>query len=370
MLLKGTIILIILTFEHSDIKGIGGVKTNIREVNKELARRGHKCIVITANRERLPSKEYYNGYTIIRVGKLDFYGINPSTMSFIKADIENIKPDIVHIHGYRSLFSFSCAALLKHYKIPMVFSPHYDRLGYNTFAGKYLMRFYNPLGKRIFDWSNKIICNTEYSKSILIEDFKLNTNKIVVIPHGVNNIKYYPKAYDKKNTIKLLYIGVLIELKGVQFIIQAIAELQAMGQKAILTIIGDGIYKSELLKLAKTLGVENNIIFLGPLFGPELNKKIVDADIFLLLSRNESYGIVVAEALALGTPCIVTTNTALIEFLKEPGCFGVAYPPDPKEVAQLILKIYKNNIQAGPVKNIKKWSTIAVYYEKVYQEVL
>ncbi len=103
----------------------------------------------------------------------------------------------------------------------------------------------------------------------------------------------------------------------------------------------------------------------------ELFKEIQNADIFLLLSKNENYGITVAEALALGTPVIVTKHSALKEFLTEPGCFGVDYPPNPKKVAELILKILNSDVRVGPFsKRIRTWDEVVKDYEKVYNLVL
>ena len=107
------------------------------------------------------------------------------------------------------------------------------------------------------------------------------------------------------------------------------------------------------------------------MYGKELYEKFRDADIFLLLSRSENYGIVVAEALALGTPCIVANTTALSEFTKEPGCSGIDYPPDPKELAELIIKIHESDVKVGPFSNkIRTWDEVAKDYEKVYVEML
>ena len=64
----------------------------------------------------------------------------------------------------------------------------------------------------------------------------------------------------------------------------------------------------------------------------------------MLLSRSEAYGITVAEALSLGTPCIITENTALKEFSMEPGCFVVDYPPEPEKIASSIIEVYKNDV--------------------------
>ena len=93
------------------------------------------------------------------------------------------------------------------------------------------------------------------------------------------------------------------------------------------------------------------------------------SDIFLLLSKSEGYGIVVAEALSVGIPSIVTNGTALEEFTKENGCFGVMYPPNPKEVADLIID--DNDVTVGPFSDkIRTWDKVAEGYEEVYYKLI
>ena len=165
-------------------------------------------------------------------------------------------------------------------------------------------------------------------------------------------------------------MGAFIEKKCIHYIIQALSELKRRGRQAVLTIVGGGDCEHKLKSMANTLDVEDNISWHKPLFGKELYNKYAEADIFMLLSRDESYGIVVAEALASGTPCIVTKTTALTEFLTQPGCFGVDYPPDPDEVANLIIKIHENEIKVGPFSDkIRTWDNVALDYERLYEQV-
>jgi glycosyltransferase involved in cell wall biosynthesis len=99
----------------------------------------------------------------------------------------------------------------------------------------------------------------------------------------------------------------------------------------------------------------------------DLMREIKNADVFVLLSNSEAYGIAVAEALALGTPCVVTNATALSEFTREPGCFGVDYPPDPETVAQLIIDVYERRVQVGPFSDkIRTWDAVGRAYERLY----
>ncbi len=96
-----------------------------------------------------------------------------------------------------------------------------------------------------------------------------------------------------------------------------------------------------------------------------------DADIFLFTSKSENYGIVVGEALAFGTPVIVTKISALMEFLDEPGCFGIEYPPEPIKLSELIIYINSTNTKVGPFSDkIKTWDKVTNNYEQVYQKYL
>jgi len=367
----------ILTINSTDITQIGGINYSIKKVAEELVKRGHECYVLNINPRNLPAEESINGVNVIRVRSpvsKHLYWFSPSMARFLRKNLgKSLKPDIVHIHEYRSLLTPEVAYLLRSRHLPFAFSPHYDRFGYNTFAGKYLMNFYKPFGSTVFNWAEKIIANSEYTKDILIMDFNIRPEKVKVIPHGVDSLKT-PKDRTRKtedSPVSLLYVGVLIRKKCVHYVIQTLSELKRHGRQARLTIIGEGKLEYELKKLANTLDVEDSISWCQPLFGEELRRKYAEADIFLLLSRDESYGLVVAETLAAGTPCIVTKTTALTEFLSEPGCFGVSYPPDPSEVADLIIKIHDNEITVGPFsRKIRTWDKVAIDYEKMYERVI
>ena len=142
-------------------------------------------------------------------------------------------------------------------------------------------------------------------------------------------------------------------------------------EEVVLTIIGDGPEKKRLQRLAEKLGTTDKIEWRSFLRRKEFINMIKKADVFLLLSESEAYGIIVAEALALGTPVIVTKRTALKEFLNEPGCFGVDYPPNPEEVAELILKIVDSDVKVGPFsKKIRTWDEVVEDYERVYLQLM
>ena len=136
---------------------------------------------------------------------------------------------------------------------------------------------------------------------------------------------------------------------------------------ASLTIVGAGPERTNIIRLIRDRDLEAHVT-LKPFLAPaDLVGEMKRADLLLLLSNSEAYGIVVAEALALGTPCIVTNATALHEFIAEPGCFGVDYPPDPKKVARLIAEVFEGTAQVGPFSGkTRTWGAVGLAYEQLY----
>lgn len=354
--------------------GAGGINKTVREIAKNLSKmEKHEVLVLQANPLHLSETEDYEGFKIVRMDLKysDYlYGIDIDIYRHLKKYLAEFKPDIVHVHGYHTLFSMEIIYMIKKiikFETLIVFSPHYGTDSHDTLAGKYLWGIYNLLGNEILRLVDKIICASNYEYKNVINTFSAAFNKCIIIPHGVDEI-LLTNNQEKKSSESLVTASYLLELKGIQHILYALAELRFnRGINAKLTIIGEGNYKIKLMELAQNLHLEDSIEWSPFLKTNELNHRLRLADIFLLLSRSENYGIIVAEALALGTPCIVANTTALSEFVSEPGCFGVASPPDPKEVADLIIKIFQNNIKVGPFsKKIRVWGEIAKDYEMLY----
>lgn len=365
----------ILLMNYMETTSPGGINKAVKEIAKNLSKKGHEITVLQANPLNLPEEEVCEGFKIIRISskfEKHLYGLSPEMSKYLKNHFRELNPDIVHVHGYHTLLSAEVIYTIKKldFKAPIIFSPHLDVVK-GTFAGKYLGFIYNSLAKHIFKKTSHIISFSEFEKSMIIKSLDMDNSKISIIPHGVDLIDLTKK--EKQEKIKLIYCGYLINRKGLDFILRSLNSLiYDLGIKNVfLTVIGEGPEEKRFLNLSKDLNVNGHVNWKPFLPRKDLIKEIKESNVFILLSRSEAYGITVAEALALGTPCIVTKRTALNEFLNEPGCFGVDYPPNPKEVAQVIMKIYKNNVQVGPFsKKIRTWDKVAEDYEIVYNKVL
>lgn len=368
----------ILSINRTEITEIGGVNKVVRRLNEELQRRGHQCSVLLLNERNLKKREeYIQGVHVIRINSLiskHAHGFNYSLLHFLGKHLKELNPDIIHIHHYRSLLTPEVLLFLRNKGYPVVFSPYYERLGHNTVSGKYLFGLYRSITKKMVQWPETLVANTEYTKKLLMEDFDLKSEKIETIPNAVDKIGFVPrekKSKSENDQINLLSAGVLDEKKGIQCMFPALRALKDTGHQVRLTIIGKGGFKPVLQKIAHDCQVDDLISWEDPISRDELYQKFADADIFFLLSREESYGIVVAEALAMGTPCIVSNTTALGEFTREPGCFGIDYPANPRELSHLVLRICTDGVQVGPFGDkIRTWENVVLDYEQLYQRII
>jgi len=365
----------------------------VREIAKNISIMGHECVVLQPNPANLPDEEIYEGFKIIRVSSiLDkyFYGLSLGIYQFLKNNLKEINPDVIHINGYHTLQSIEVIHTIKRLdpSIPLIFSPHHD-VSPGTIAGKYLMGVHNYFGKRAIELCDYITSVSQFEADSTINILNVNPDKLKIIPNGVNVLDHLEsqnidlstnivvvdesKDINKRKKINLLYTGYLITRKGVDFLLESLNALihDLKVKNVILTIVGEGPEKKNLLELSKELKLDKYIEWKPFLSRDKLLKKIKDSDIFLLLSRSEAYGITVAEALVLGTPCIITESAALKEFSNEPGCFIVDYPPKPHDVADKILDVYRQDVTIGPfTEKIQPWNKISKDYEELYEGLL
>ncbi|MGB9928643.1 MAG: glycosyltransferase family 4 protein [Methanosarcina sp.] len=352
---------------------IGGVEMHVKEISERLAKKGHSVEVITTDPGgRLNKKEIINGVKVTRFRSFapgNAYFLAPQIFFYLKKQ----NYDIIHAHSYHAFPALFAALAFN--KGKFVFTPHYHRHGH-TVIRDFLHIPYRFLGKKIFSRANSVICVSDYEKRLVEEDFKVAA-KTVKIPNGINleefeELRRLGKGSKEKAGKEklLLYVGRLEEYKGVQYIIQSLAEFQDFN----LRVVGKGPYEAELHNMAKALKVEERVEWLKDLSRKELLECYADADIFLMLSSHEAYGITVAEALAAGAPCIVARGSALEEFVDGSNCIGIENSVSEEKVYRAMKEIVKNKrkgnsrINSGIDKNIIDWNEVSARTEKQYMQ--
>ncbi|MBA7679877.1 Glycogen synthase [subsurface metagenome] len=319
-----------------------GIAHHVRNISERLAIK-HEVTVFSQNyRGWLPEEEEtINGVLVRRFKSFSpgaAYHFSPSMIR----ELRGSQFDIVHGHGYHALpLYFSRYAKRRRF----VVTPHYHGHGHTAFRD-FLLRLYKQFGKRIFADADAVISVSNYEKRLLIKDFGLDEAKIRLIPNGINLAEFAgPKVPEKTNSI--LYVGRLEEYKGVQYIIRALPRLD---DDLCLEIVGWGTYKRELAHLVEKLGLSHRVRFNQFLPRGELLRMHSQAGVFVLLSPHEAFSMVVAEALASKTPCIVANTSALREWVDNRNCFGIDYPVNIDRLAELI-----NKVIGRKVTDVKLW---------------
>ncbi|MBI4769228.1 MAG: glycosyltransferase family 4 protein, partial [Chloroflexi bacterium] len=159
-----------------------------------------------------------------------------------------------------------------------------------------------------------------------------------VVPFAVDTDRFHPAARPPHPELNLLFVGRLRHYKGVDVL------LEAMGQipDGRLTIVGGGPEMPRLKSLAVRLGLVERVQFSGEVGDADLPGCYQQADIFVLpsISRAESFGIVLLEAMASGLPCVTTEVGTGTSWVVQDGVTGLVVPPsDPAALAGAIRRL-------------------------------
>lgn len=249
-----------------------------------------------------------------------------------------------------------CILLNKASNIPTVIGPIQSRLIYKEAAsgssstGKPMNTFQTALKPLIKYLSNKtlnkthkIIVINEHTKNLLLKS-GINEKKIEIIPPGIDSSRFKHVSLEKKdlNILEILSVGWLVKRKGYDLVIRAIKEVTRENKNIILRIIGDGPEINRLRKLTNELNIEKFIIFEGRIPHEKIQKYYQKADIFVSMTRDETWGQMYLEAMSCGLPVITTKNIGANETIRDGHVGYLLEQEDYKSLAEKILYLIKN----------------------------
>jgi glycosyltransferase involved in cell wall biosynthesis len=235
--------------------------------------------------------------------------------------IKKEKCDIIHAYGYESLTTIVPILMKKKFGIPIVLSSDglvgTSWLYGNTIVDSIAKMYTCTIGKFLFNsYDSLVFVNKNASKEVS-NYFGIHKEKIHTISKGVNfeqfNLNISKSIVRDRLGIKsdekvLLFVGRLVSLKRVDILIGLTKRLLKDDFKIKTIIVGDGEYRKKYEKLAMSLKIKKNIIFVGPVPHEEMHKYFAAADVIVHPSLSEGFPNVLLEAAACGKP-IVATNT-------------------------------------------------------------
>ena len=283
--------------------------------------------------------------------------------------------DLIYAHDWLTL---PAAVALKHkYNKPLIVHIHaleFDRAGEDGWR-------YSPVAlieREGLQEADKIIAVSHYTKNRIISCYKIPADKISVVHNAIQSTRqevFLDRTTEFfKNKKIVLFVGRLTLQKGIDWFLKAAQQVAIYEPDVLFIIVGDGELKGEAVKLAAQLGIARRVIFTGFLRGKDLAKVYQMADLFILSSVSEPFGITPLEALKYGTPVIISRNSGVKEVIK--GAL-VADFWDTQRIAEKILAVLRyhplkkklTEDGGNDLKNIS-WDKAAEKVEGVFGELL
>ena len=213
------------------------------------------------------------------------------------------------------------------------------------------------------------------SKDDIVKDFNVSRKKIIVIPNGIDHIKFSPKKNINRNPGQLITTASAdVPLKGLDFTLKAIYSLKKDFPNIKLVVIGSPRTGGHTERLIQRLNLETNIIYKTDLTKEEIAIEYACSNIAIVSSLYEGFGFPVGEAMACSIPLIATNVASIPEITSS---FAELIPEkDPDSIEQAIRKIFLNpskyqiRADAGRMHIIENfdWQKIAKQYESlIYQ---
>jgi glycosyltransferase involved in cell wall biosynthesis len=206
----------------------------------------------------------------------------------------------------------------------------------------------------------------------------LKGKMLEVIPPGIeiDVFRYIPPV--KKDHFELMTAGYLLKRKGIQYLIEAMPIILREYKNVILRIVGDGPFKSELMKLVKRLSLSDKVRFEGLVPRSELAKYYAQCDVYVQPSLSETFPATIREAMSVGRP-VIATRVGFAEEHIINGVNGFLVPRgDVKEIANKVLLLLSDEdlrlkIGARAREYAEKnfdWNKIANMWYSIYSKLI
>lgn len=360
----------ILMINHFPLEGSGS-GTYTKNLATQLVKLGHEvCVILPENTTDIPQYEgvrlhpvfftnteadeaeliegalpfNFPCFTTHPVSLMAFEGLVEEQMeayltAFQEAidwEVLNFQPDIVHGQHVWALPSLAAGC-----GVPLVLTAHgTDLMGYDKWPE---MRYF---AETAMEACEKVICISADNEKLVRDIFPQYADKIVRMRNGYNPDIFYPQKLDRAEVLGahgidyagqdvILFAGKMTRFKGIDILMDAAPTYEEACPNAITVLAGDGEERANLEAQAASLGLKR-VRFIGNVTQDELARLYNIADIDLVPSRREPFGLVAVEAMACGTPVVASNQGGLPDFVNnEVG--ALVNPEDPDDLARGII---------------------------------
>jgi glycosyltransferase involved in cell wall biosynthesis len=373
---------------------IGGISPHINFLSKALAKQDVKVYVVTCDFPGAPAHEVIEGVEVYRIDSYkspspDFatwvYLMNMNMQRETAALMKKIgrKIDVIHAHDW---LVANAGIGLKHvFRKPLLVTMHSTEMGRRDGLHTTTEKMIHETEAWLTYESWKVICCSDYMISHVRYAFGLPNDKLVMVPNGVNTHNYdldndrqsFRAKYALPDEKIVLFVGRLVYEKGIHILINAVPKILAK-VNAKFIIVGSGYMKEQLLNIVRSMGLEHKVLFEGFMDEPTLLRLQMCADVSVVPSLFEPFGIVALEAMAAKSPIVVSDTGGLSEIVDHDKTGVKVYPNNPDSLAWGIIKVlqdddYARYIRDNAYRRVLErydWEKIAAETKRIYEGVL
>lgn len=314
---------------------------------------------------------------------VDIYGQQRAFEHAVARMADEKEFDIIHAHDWLTFRAGVRAKMARN--VPLILHVHSierDRAGGSEG---------NPLVREIeatsMQFADRIVAVSQHTKNAIVKDYGIPADKIEVVHNSIDHDVFNELlALDPENAYHYLTflktrgyhivssVGRLTVQKGLTNFLHAAKEVIYRAPKTIFLISGSGEQYYELIELSAKLGIAENVIFTGFQRGKNWRDSFSIADLFVMPSVSEPFGIAPLESIGFGTPTMVTHQSGVAEVLRS--TLKVDYW-DIKEMANKITAVVqnpalRNELQANAHYELERmsWSNAADKLFTIYDQHL
>ena len=386
---------LILSWEYPPVIE-GGLARHVRKLAEELVAQGVAVDVLTRGRDESPARELQGGVTVHRVSEPRF----PLELDRFLGWVERMNEDMLAagsvlaeehtydlVHGHDWLVANACAGLAESLGVPYVTTIHATEHGrHQGWVDKSPQSDIHAIERWMARRADSTIVCSYYMRGHVADIYDLDERRVTVIPNGIDPRDLRP--VDDLQSLRLqfaqpkeklvLLVGRLVYEKGFQLALDALpGVLEKVGGVRFL-VAGSGTHEVELKAQAERLGLSQHGVFLGWIGDDALHSLYRIADLCVVPSLYEPFGLVALEAMASGCPCIVADTGGLREVVPAGERVGLRFNGgDPEHLGVMIERLLvdvelRDRLVTEASEHVLSfdWSDVAQRTRAIYADVL
>jgi glycogen(starch) synthase len=281
--------------------------------------------------------------------------------------------DVVHAHDWMTYpAGIAVAAISGKPLIVHVHSTEFDRSGENVNQMIY------DIERRGMEQADKVIAVSYFTRNIIISRYGISSEKVEVVYNSVqrngNDNWALTESGIKKDEKIVLFLGRITMQKGPEYFLQAAKKVLELMDNVKFVMVGSGDLMHRSIEMAAGLGIGQKVLFTGFLRGEEVQKIYEMADLYVMPSVSEPFGIAPLEALDNDVPVIISKQSGVSEVLTH--ALKVDFW-DVNEIANKIIAVLKypplgttlRNYGNSEVRRLR-WKDSAAKCVKIYEEAM